>query len=645
MTGPLPPLPGLPSDPERYAQLAQNEIGPQDASTAANGPNPRRNNADLLNPLPPIASRFSDNPRHATAPQPRANQLAPAARAEGGPVLRDAQGNPRRPDAVMNLGEGRLHQSVAGPDRTLDDIERAIQQRQQERQVAAQRLAEQPATQETQRAGSPTTRAANTAESGAQLPLTPGTSVEDDSLYWRPYLSVRRPVTPHRDAEGNIVLHEERNYPIFPERPRSQDITPSAETQHTPEAQESEKTKWQKIKGVVSAFTRPYTWTGKSKKAYIFGAIVGGTATGLGFAGMGPVPRLAITAGTYATSFALEKISRWHLKKQLTPAERLRFEERYKNARYKLSGFSSGLAASSLMNLGLHAVAPEMMQNVAEAAREVGRASLDAAGEMGGAGARLGFRMLPRAINAAGNVAEFGANVGDRIGDAHQGLLQGIRQAGESGADFIDTIADGTPGNSVGEAIADAARDAGGSAMDQWRAIADTAGDARGVAAELIGDIVDHAPGGPESFDSQITEGAREFFRRLVEGNPESAAEALGIARETASDLGGEVGARFSDWIEQYFNSTEMVVEAGHPLEHMLDNLGVTGHAYNNPEWMVDFITRNDAVLSVGNEIGVNNFYEFALENPDASAEEFRKHFFRAVHWIYPGQTLDIPLP
>lgn len=560
-----------------------DNIGPLPQVPVALPDNTSNRDRDLLDPLPGLPSRAADRPRFSTGEtsqgNPPTNNIA-----ERGPLIRTADGTPRQPDARMPV-EGRLHTPVVTPSATLDAIEARINQR----------AAERAAAQAAEAAGTPAARPANTAELGAPLPPVPGGSASPE----------QRPAT----ATGGANAAEAT--------PANQATASGAEAQPTPESQETEKTRLQKLKGVISAFTRPYTWTGKSRGAYIAGVLVGGTATGLGFAGMGPGLRWGITGATYAASFALEKISRWHLKKQLTPDERLRFEERYKNARYKLSGFSSGLAASSLMSLGLHLAAPDTMHAIADAAKDIGSASARAGG-------RLAIKGAIGAMNAAGDVAEFAGNAQDAV-------IGGIEQFGDNAVNVLDQVGTGSGGG-----------------------LFERAGD---IASELM----DHAPGGESSLTSPGAIAAwREFLQEQGENasttwaelwnhvaasGAENSAEALAAAQEFAAQTGGEAGSVLGDFIEKYFNVNEVVVQQGQPLEHILNNLEVTGHAYNSTEWMTEFVGRNYEALKVGNEIGLNNFDKFVLANPDAPAEEVRKQFFRAVHWIYPGQKLEIPLP
>lgn len=551
---------------------------------------PRPDYSDLLQPLPGVPRSGQDNPRFRTAEPVTAENAENTVRP---PLVVNAEGTPRQPDARMPI-EGRLGAPVSGSSTTLDSIEARINERASVRRTPESTAAVSP---ELVREAGP---------------------VEDPSAYWRPHFSTRRVLrTPLRNPDGSVQMYEDRHIPLFPENRRNQNAATGAEAQPTPESQETEKTRLQKLKGVISAFTRPYTWTGKSRGAYIAGVLVGGTATGLGFAGMGPGLRWGITGATYAASFALEKISRWHLKKQLTPDERLRFEERYKNARYKLSGFSSGLAASSLMSLGLHLAAPDTMHAIADAAKDIGSASARAGG-------RLAIKGAIGAMNAAGDVAEFAGNAQDAV-------IGGIEQFGDNAVNVLDQVGTGSGGG-----------------------LFERAGD---IASELM----DHAPGGESSLTSPGAIAAwREFLQEQGENasttwaelwnhvaasGAENSAEALAAAQEFAAQTGGEAGSVLGDFIEKYFNVNEVVVQQGQPLEHILNNLEVTGHAYNSTEWMTEFVGRNYEALKVGNEIGLNNFDKFVLANPDAPAEEVRKQFFRAVHWIYPGQKLEIPLP
>lgn len=587
---PLPPVPNTPRDNPLYAQVAENETGTPPV-VAPTPDRPSTDYSDLLRPLPGLPRGAQDNPRFRTA--------APATAENAGrpsPVV-NAEGAPRQPDARMSV-EGRLHTPVASPSATLNAIEARINQR------AAERAAAQAAAT----TGTPETRPANAGE-------------PDPSLYWRPYITTRRTVSPWRDAEGNVHFEEVRNHPIFPTTPGNPNAASSAEAQRNQETQETEKTRWQKLKGVIGAITRPYTWTGKSRGMYAAGFAIGSAASIFGITGAGPIPRLGLTLGTYAASFGLEKYSRWRLKKSLTPEERLRFEEKYKQARYKLSGFSAGLAASSLTTLAASALSPDLVQAIGDAGRQIGGASARAGG-------RFALRGAIGALGAAQDAAEFSANVADRLGDAHDAVVGGIEQFGDKAAGAIDQF-----GTGAGPSLS-------------------------GVAAE----IADHSVAGSQGFPAELGHNAMEAWQELVDthqngglfrsflshiagSGAQNSAEAYAAAQEFAAQTGGEAGSVLGDFIEKYFNVNEVVVQQGQPLEHILNNLNVTGHAYNNTEWMTEFVSRNYEALKVGNEIGLNNFDKFVLANPDAPAEEVRKQFFRAVHWIYPGQTLEIPLP
>lgn len=576
---PLPRVPDTPQDNQRYAQLAENETGAPPVPTPDR---PSTDYSDLLRPLPGLPRGAQDNPRFTTA--------APATAENAGrpsPVV-NAEGAPRQPDARMSV-EGRLHTPVASPGATLNAIEARINQR----------AAERAAAQAAEAAGTPAARTANAAELGAPLPPVPAGSASPE----------QRPAT----ATGGTNAAEAT--------PANQNAASSAEAQRTPETQETEKTRWQKLKGVIGAITRPYTWTGKSRGMYAAGFAIGSAASIFGITGAGPIPRLGLTLGTYAASFGLEKYSRWRLKKSLTPEERLRFEEKYKQARYKLSGFSAGLAASSLTTLAASALSPDLVQAIGDAGRQIGGASARAGG-------RFALRGAIGALGAAQDAAEFSANVADRLGDAHDAVVGGIEQFGDKAAGAIDQI-----GTGAGPSLS-------------------------GVAAE----IADHSVAGSQGFPAELGQNAMEAWQELVDthqngglfrsflshiagSGAQNSAEAYAAAQEFAAQTGGEAGSVLGDFIEKYFNVNEVVVQQGQPLEHILNNLEVTGHAYNSTEWMTEFVGRNYEALKVGNEIGLNNFDKFVLANPDAPVEEVRKQFFRAVHWIYPGQTLEIPLP
>lgn len=402
-------------------------------------------------------------------------------------------------------------------------------------------------------------------------------------------------------------IKQERDRQRAEEVARQIEITPvPSERANRPEMVEKPRLRTRIAKYLKAVVFNPFSPAGKSKAGYLLGAGLGLGIDALSAANASFPWRAATTAGLMSLNSFRDAMLWRRFFKSTSPAERLAIEEKMQKGSRFRRGFASGLAASSLLNM----VAPDaaeaifrsnLAQEYAQFAHTIGKEAFD----VGAAGVldTVGDAFI--ADESFGTGSAFGGSPSEQPsfqghGDfdidtlSHIDLGKGVTPDGR-GLHFqsvlgesIDTIQDAA--HELGQAHVDAAASARDSFEDWYR----------------------------ETFD----------VPRVIEGHRRRPGSDRDIPEHPT-------GTHIYD---------EVTVEPGDTLDEILEQQGINPNSvYGSVESMHDFIAQNEQVLIVGNEEGVQDFYQFIYDHPNATPDEVRQYFYDAVRVIVPGQELTIP--